>query len=254
MAYKIVNRKIKDVINEIEKHNKLIRDKLSKNFSNRYDKKLWAISLYYTLIKLVKNITVILDDDDNNTVGILITIRSCLDAYINIECIFTNYDKHLKAEKEKLEQEKKQIKKINFDLYEFTKSQKIKFINNLEELLPDIERKYLSEKNKRDSIKLLDPLEDFYKFSSEYVHCGHSALMSCHVQTSKNKYQASQIERAPKFIVLYSLSLLLYILWKSILRIYYEICFKSYNHNLKGIIEATKACRNKIHSELRKDI
>ncbi len=257
MTYKIINRKIKDVINEIEKHNNLIRYKLSKNFVDSYDKELWAISLYYTLISLVKNIIAIFDND-NNTVGILIIVRSCLEAYINLENVFNNYDKYLKYEKAKLEEEKKQIEKITHEPNKFTKSKKFELMNYLEDLLSKnksltgVEPKYLVEKAKRASIELPDHLEIFYKICSEHVHCGHGAVMQRYVnKTSNNKYQASKVKRYPKPIILYSILTLLEVLWISIVRVYFRICSESFNHNLKGIQQAISACNNKIQSEIQ---
>lgn len=106
MAYKILNRHLRKVINEIDTHNRHIRYKLSRKFDNMYDKELWGISLYYSLISLVKNIITLLGSD--NIVSVLIITRSCLDAYNNLENVFNNYDKYMQYEKYKFENEYKE--------------------------------------------------------------------------------------------------------------------------------------------------
>lgn len=254
MSYKEISQKLKNVINEVKKHNRSIGQNLSKDYKDCYDKELWSFSLYYRLINLLENIVILLKH--NNKEGILIIFRSCLDAYINLENIFHNYDDYLQYERRKLDEEKERLDKINTISQEiinqFSQADKIKFnrycdsILLRKEHLSDVAPKYIRETDKRKNINLSEHFDTMYKFMSEHVHCGHDALIEFHMRYKADKYHSIPDERNPNPVILYSIVMLLEILWLSTSNIYNRFCAQNTSHNLEGIRKSIRVCINMI--------
>jgi len=255
MTYKIINRKLKKIISGIEVHNRIIRKKLSHHYNDVYDKNLWSVGLYYSLIGHFKNIINILDSPRNLS-GLFSLFRSCIDIYINLRNLDIKYDRYCQYEKEKLLQLSALAKSIDYD--SLTNNQR-KCIDkswahhhNMLKSLHEVDNRFLREKDKRKNIELPEIYEAFYQICCDHTHVSHTSIMQYHINKKNNSYFAVQTPIPPTENVLWSILVLLGIIYDSIVLINFNVLKNFDNHNLKMILDAVNSCNTSTLKKLKK--
>ncbi len=260
MSYKLISKKFRKILNEINKHNISIRFYLSEKKDDQYDQKLWAIGNYYSLIDLTDNILIILDNT-SNPVGALPLIRCCIDTYINIKNIINdeNYEKYKRHEKELLNQDLKKLYESHKQIKICTPEQEKIMHSCLDDIdlqkksLKEIEAKYYYDTKKRKLANISDDIDEMYDTLSDHIHSRHLAIMQRHVRMfSPSEFQASKKIYLRKVLIYYPLIFLITILWESVGLIYFSFCKESNHHNLKDTYKAMVDCQNYIKKELKK--
>ena len=255
MTYKIMNKKLKKIIDEIDTHNHMIRRKLSQGSENIYDQHVWSVSLYYSFIGHLKNIVVILDNPKNLS-GIFSLFRSSLDCYINFINVALNYHQYKEYEKDKLSQTTRLISRIDFNSHTTTQNRELlKALSHHVEMLKQldgIKRTYLREKTKRTNINLPEIISHFYDLCSEHSHVGHNSLRQYHINKKNNLYYPEQPPIPPIINVLWSIGILIGMLQEVTVRVTSDTGFNLNKHNLKKVIQAIKLCDTYILKQLKK--
>ena len=257
MAYKMIARKLDFLINQIEKTNDTSSKLHCRKYDDMYNQELWIKALYYRLISLAKNISMLINNDQNNSTIIILT-RSCADCYIRIRNVLECYDLCLSDEKKISDKQKRGLTWTEEELNRLSQYDKIEILNYLEGLvkidarLKDIDGKRFLESNRRYGIEVPEDIENFYSFLSGYVHSGHTSLMQEYVKNiADNTYCISKSKNVSKVIMLYVILFLVKILWHTT-NLLYNNANQDAKKDLKIIERSTTDCLKNILIKIQK--
>lgn len=247
MTNKLIARKLKAVLHELNEHNKHISMQFKKRYLEQYDQNLWSTCLYIRFINCFQDIHTLLNSS-NNVAGVLVLIRSCFDCWINLKNVVSDdgYKMYRQSEKDKLKNSPKLLNPKDLQTKQ-DQEKLLSYLINLEKSwqeLKNVEPKFIKETKKLGRVTINfgnNSFELLYRTLSEHVHAGHAALVECQMKrTTQNEYQASR-QDCSREIILYAHLYFLMILAQDIT---IKVTTPLHSDNLKNIHNSIEKARN----------
>lgn len=252
MAYRIVQKSFFKVLDEIKIHNKIIIRKITQAHEHEYDKRLWATSLYLSVLDLTENIIYLLGG--KKPIAIPGLVRDCIDAYINLLNIIKRYDYFIRGEKWMLCETKNELQKLKKEDLELLSNDELVVLASLIQecktratILSAVTPKYIQQSKKRKGVELEAHIERFYEVFSNHTHNNTTSLVQRHIVRNGNRCQVSTATTIDKKIIHISLSILLDVLGRTFFKFQAFLGFDG-NDNLDNVMSAIKSCKKKIKS------